>query len=69
LARSAEYLRGALAGRYRESVRLTDGELAKAREVLETEDAEVRIFSSNVGTIGRRVLGKRSLTTRSVMSV
>jgi hypothetical protein len=49
-----EYLRSVLAGRYRESVRLRDGELAKARGVLETGTAEVRIFSSNLSTIGRR---------------
>jgi hypothetical protein len=49
-----EYLRAVLAGRYRESVRLRDGELAKARAVLATEGAEVRIFSSSLGTIGRR---------------
>jgi hypothetical protein len=54
LGEVGQYLRAAVAGRYRESVRLTDGELSKARGVLVTEDAEVRIFSSNVGTIGRR---------------
>ena len=49
-----EYLRAVLAGRYRESVRLKDGELAKARAVLETDGVEVRIFSSSVRTMGRR---------------
>jgi hypothetical protein len=48
------YLRAVLAGRYQESVRLKDGELAKARAVLETDGVEMRIFSSSVRTMGRR---------------
>jgi hypothetical protein len=49
-----EYLRAAVAGRYRESVRLAAGELAKARGVLATESGQVQIFSSSVRTVGRR---------------
>jgi hypothetical protein len=50
-----EYLRAVLTGHYRESVRLgPDGELAKARGVLNIGDVEVRIFSSSLKTIGKR---------------
>lgn len=54
LSELAEYLRAVVAGRYRESVRLIDGELAKARGVLKLDGVEARIFSSRPATIGRR---------------
>jgi len=54
LSELVDYLRAVVAGRYRESVRLRDGELAKARGVLKLNGVEARIFSSRPATIGRR---------------
>lgn len=54
LSELADYLGAVVAGRYRESVRLHDGELSKARGVLKLNGVEARIFSSRPVTIGRR---------------